>query len=209
MIRVVLVEDIPNYRNALQILLSGSDGFECVAAWDNAEAAVSELQSLMPDIALIDINLPGMNGIELVRFIRTKSPETLCMMCTAYDEDEKIFKALEAGAHGYILKSIQPAKLLEAIIDLKNGGSPMSNEIARKVVMAFSKKANPEIAQLSIRETEILELLARGLLYKEIAGNLHISIETVKRHCFNIYQKLHVSNRSEAIGKYHGKNYLH
>jgi DNA-binding NarL/FixJ family response regulator len=207
MIRVAVIEDIPNYRNALQVLLNGSEGFECVAAFDNAETAHNELPTLQPDIALVDINLPGMNGIELVSFIRTASPSTLCMMCTAYDEDEKIFKALEAGAHGYILKSTSPAKLLEAIIDLKSGGSPMSNEIARKVVMAFKKMPNPKLAQLSAREKEVLELLVEGLLYKEIATRLAISIETVKRHCFNIYQKLHVSNRSEAIHKYHSNRH--
>lgn len=207
MIRVAVIEDIPNYRNALQVLLNGSEGFECVAAFENAETAHKELPALQPDIALVDINLPGMNGIELVNFIRSALPSTLCMMCTAYDEDEKVFNALEAGAHGYILKSTSPSKLLEAIIDLKNGGSPMSNEIARKVVTVFKRKSNPQLAQLSAREKEVLELLVEGLLYKEIATSLTISIETVKRHCFNIYQKLHVSNRSEAINKYHSNHH--
>ena len=209
MIRVAVIEDLSSYRNALQVLLNGTAGFECMAVFENAEIAYKELPVLQPDIALVDINLPGMNGIELVRFIRTASPSTLCMMCTAYDEDEKVFKALEAGAHGYILKSTSPAKLLEAIVDLKNGGSPMSHEIARKVVMTFNKKPNPELAQLTSRETELLKLLVEGLLYKEIATRLGISIETVKRHCFNIYQKLHVSNRSEAINKYHGNHHHH
>lgn len=209
MIRVVVIEDLPNYRSALQVLLNGSEGFECAGAYENAEIAIKEISMMQPDIALVDINLPGMNGINLISVIRNKFPDILCMICTAYDEDEKVFNALEAGAHGYILKSTSPAKILEAIIDLKNGGSPMSNEIARKVVMAFNKKSNPQLDQLSAREKEILELLVRGLLYKEIAASVGISIETVKRHCFNIYQKLHVSNRSEAIGKYHGKDYLH
>jgi DNA-binding NarL/FixJ family response regulator len=207
MIRVAVIEDIPNYRNALEVLLNGSEGFECIAAFENAEIACKELPALQPDIALVDINLPGMNGIELISFIRTASPSTLYMMCTAYDEDEKVFKALEAGAHGYILKSTSPDKLLEAIVDLKNGGSPMSNEIARKVVTAFTKKTDPDLAQLSAREKEVLKLLVEGLLYKEIATRLAISIETVKRHCFNIYQKLHVSNRSEAINKYHSNHH--
>ena len=203
MIRVAVIEDLDNYRNALQVLLNGSDGFTCAGAYENAETAIKDIKVLQPDIALVDINLPGMNGIELVKYIKKDSPATLCMMCTAYDEDEKIFKALQAGAHGYILKSTSPAKLLEAIVDLKNGGSPMSNEIARKVVTAFNKTANPELTQLTPREQEILEQLEQGLLYKEIASRFSISIETVKRHCFNIYQKLHVSNRSEAIYKYH------
>jgi DNA-binding NarL/FixJ family response regulator len=140
MIRVAVIEDLENYRNALQVLLNGSEGFTCAGAYENAETAIKGISTLQPDIALVDINLPGMNGIELVKYIKKESPATLCMMCTAYDEDEKIFRALEAGAHGYILKSTSPAKLLEAIIDLKNGGSPMSNEIARKVVNAFNKK---------------------------------------------------------------------
>lgn len=203
MIRVALIEDLDNYRNAMQILLNGSTGFQCVAAWNNAEKAIKEFLTVEFDVALIDINLPGINGIEFVRFIRKEDPHALCMICTAYDEDEKVFKALEAGAHAYILKSMPPAKILDAIVELVEGGSPMSNEIARKVVMAFNKKQDPQMLQLSARENEILTMLAQGLLYKEIAAKINISIETVKRHCFNIYQKLHVSNRSEAISKYH------
>jgi DNA-binding NarL/FixJ family response regulator len=207
MISVAVIEDLENYRNALTVLLNGSEGFTCAGAYENAETAIKGVDTLQPDILLVDINLPGMNGIELVKIIKKRFPGILCMMCTAYDEDDKIFKALEAGAHAYILKSTSPAKLLEAVIDLKNGGSPMSNEIARKVVTAFNKTANREQTQLTSREQEILALLVEGLLYKEIATHLNISKETVKRHCFNIYQKLHVSNRSEAIGKYHGHHY--
>lgn len=207
MITVAIIEDLETYRNALQALLNGTDGFKCAGAFENAEDALKAIRDLLPDIAMIDINLPGMDGISLVSHLRTRLPGTLFMMCTAYDEDEKVFKALEAGAHAYILKSTPPQKLLEAVIDLKNGGSPMSNEIARKVVMVFNKTPNPAMERLTVREKEILELLVQGLLYKEIAVQLAISIETVKRHCFNIYQKLHVSNRSEAINKYHGSHH--
>lgn len=206
MISVAIIEDLDSYRNAMQVLLNGSEGFECVGSYENAEIALCEFPKVKPHIALVDINLPVMNGIELIDVLTEKFPETLCMVCSAYDEDEKIFKALEAGANGYLLKSTSPAKILEAIIELKNGGSPMSNEIARKVVMAFNKKNNHDLDKLSARENEILELLVRGLMYKQIAFHLQISIETVKRHCFNIYQKLHVQNRSEAIHKYHGNN---
>ncbi len=206
MISVAIIEDLDSYRNAMQVLINGSEGFECVGSYENAEIAICEFPKAKPQIALVDINLPVMNGIELIDVLTERFPETLCMVCSAYDEDEKIFKALEAGAHGYLLKSTSPAKILEAIIELKNGGSPMSNEIARKVVMAFNKKNNHDLDKLSARENEILELLVRGLMYKQIAFQLHISIETVKRHCFNIYQKLHVQNRSEAIHKYHGNN---
>src|SRR3954447_14265063 len=173
MIKIAVIEDLEGYRNVMQILLNGSDGFACAGAFANAEAAREELPALKPDIALIDIHLPGMSGIELVKFIRTNLPDTLCMMCTAYDEDEDVFKALEAGAHSYMLKSTSPVKILEAIQDLKNGGSPMSNEIARKVVMTFQHKPvnNPEF-DLSAREKEVLQLLAQGLLYKEIATRL-------------------------------------
>jgi len=205
MIKIAVIEDLEGYRNIIQILLNGSDGFACVGAFANAEAAREELPALKPDIALIDIHLPGMSGIELVKFIRANLPDTLCMMCTAYDEDEDVFKALEAGAHSYMLKSTSPAKILEAIQDLKNGGSPMSNEIARKVVMTFQHKpVNNSEFDLSAREKEVLQLLADGLLYKEIAARLFISLDTVRRHCFNIYTKLHVKNKTEAINKYFG-----
>ena len=123
------------------------------------------------------------------------------MMCTAYDEDEKIFGALSAGAHGYILKSTPPTKIVDAIFELSNGGAPMSSEVARKVVAAF-RRPGTEKSKLTPRENEILALLAKGLLYKEIAAQLQISLDTVKRHCFNIYEKLHVKNRTEAINKY-------
>lgn len=203
MIKVIIIEDLDAYRNALQVLLNGTEGFECAGAYANAEDAIKDIYTLAADVAVVDINLPGINGIELVKHIKQTSPHTLCMICTVYDEDEKVFKALEAGAHSYILKSTPPAKLLEAINELINGGSPMSNEIARKVVMAFNKNKSKEFRLLTTRENEILELLVKGLLYKEIGAQLSISIETVKRHCFNIYQKLHVSNRSEAITKFH------
>ena len=207
MIRVALIEDLANYRNALEVLLNGTEGFECVAAWENAETAIKEIIEVAPDVALVDINLPGMNGIEFIRFLHVETPGILCMVCSAFDDDEKVFNALKAGAHGYILKSISPGKIVEAITELVNGGSPMSNEIARKVVQSFAKKQNPELAQLTPRENEILQMLVQGLLYKEIAADLHISIETVKRHCFNIYQKLHVNNRSEAITKWHNNKH--
>lgn len=205
MINVAVIEDLDSYRNVLQILLNGSEGFTCVGAYANAEAAKEELPSLKPDVAVVDIHLPGISGIELVKFIRANLPDTLCMMCTAYDEDQAVFDALEAGAHGYLLKSTPPAKILEAIQDLRNGGSPMSNEIARKVVMTFQRKpaSKPEL-DLSAREKEVLQLLSQGLLYKEIAAQLFISMDTVRRHCFNIYSKLHVKNKTEAINKYLG-----
>lgn len=206
MISVAVIEDLANYRNALEILLNGSAGFQCCGAFESAEAAMKALPGLAPDVALVDIHLPGINGIMLVHFIRETLPATLCMMCTAYDEDEDVFKALEAGAHGYLLKSTSPAKILDAIQELTNGGSPMSNEIARRVVMTFQRPAvaQPEF-DLTKREKEVLQLLSQGLLYKEISAKLFISLDTVRRHCFNIYTKLHVKNKIEAVNKYFGK----
>ena len=208
MIRVAIIEDLDNYRNALEVLLNGSAGFACCGAYHSAEGALKALPEAAPDVALVDIHLPGMNGIELVKCIRELLPETLCMMCTAYDEDEDVFNALQAGAHGYILKSTPPAKILESVQELRNGGSPMSNEIARKVVLTFQRTpiAKADFT-LTKRERETLELLAQGLLYKEIAARLFISMDTVRRHCFNIYTRLHVKNKTEAINKYFGTHH--
>jgi two-component system, NarL family, response regulator LiaR len=203
MISVVIIEDLTDYREAMKLLLNGTLGFTCMADYANAEDAIKEIPSFKPGVALVDINLPSMNGIELIKLIRKKSPGTLCMVCTAYDEDEKVFSALQAGAHSYILKSTAPGKILEAILELYNGGSPMSSQVARKVVAAFTKAEIPDDNySLTNREKEVLEQLAKGLLYKEIAFQLAISLETVRRHCFNIYEKLHVHNRTEALNKY-------
>jgi two-component system, NarL family, response regulator LiaR len=192
----------------MEILLNGSTGFHCCGAFDSAETALRSLPILKPDVALVDIHLPGISGIELVKCIREMMPETLCMMCTAYDQDDDVFQALQSGAHGYILKSTPPAKILEAIQELKNGGSPMSNEIARKVVISFQHSSIDRAEfDLTKREKETLALLSQGLLYKEIASRLSVTLDTVRRHCFNIYTKLHVNNRTEAINKYFGNHH--
>jgi len=203
MISIAVVDDLEDYRNGLVNLINWNEGYACTGAYTTAEDAMQHLPNLKPDIALIDICLPGKSGIELVAFIHEALPETLCMMCTAYDEDEKVFKALQAGAYGYILKSTSPAGIMDAIGQLVQGGSPMSADVARKVIISFQEpKRGKEIEQLTAREKQVLELLSKGLLYKEIASQLIISIDTVKRHCFNIYEKLHVSNRTEAINKF-------
>jgi len=156
----------------------------------------------------MDINLPGMNGIECIREIKTKVPRTQFMMFTVYENDEKVFEALKAGASGYLLKNTGLVQLIEALQELHNGGSPMSANIARKLVTVFREKENSEIPveALSKRETEILQLLSKGLLYKEIAEQLSISVSTVRQHIHKIYEKLHVQNRTEAINKAFGKN---
>jgi DNA-binding NarL/FixJ family response regulator len=202
MISIVIIEDLKDYRETLQLLIRTTNELDCIGAYERAEDAISCIAALQPNVAIVDINLPGMSGVELVSRIHEVSPETLCMMCTAYDEDEKIFNALNAGAHSYMLKSTPPSKIIDAIFELVNGGSPMSAEVARKVVTAFKRTANAFSTLLTPREKEVLELLSKGLLYKEIALHLNVSTETIRKHCFNIYQKLHVSNRTEAINKY-------
>jgi DNA-binding NarL/FixJ family response regulator len=194
-----------------------ADGYVLAGSFAGAEEALTKIPLVKPDVVLMDINLgDGESGIDCVRQLKPLYPEMLFMMCTVYEEDEKIFQALTAGANGYILKKTAPGKLLEAIRELHEGGAPMSSQIARKVVNAFQfRVSNPDasmtgsqgkpISILSNRENEILELLARGLLYKEIAARLFISQETVRKHVYHIYEKLHVNNRVEAINKFFGR----
>lgn len=202
-IRVVIVEDDPDIRQSFETIVGNAPGFECIEAFVNAEDAVEGIPALRPDIVIMDIHLPGMTGIEAVRILKAQMPALQIAMCTVYEDDEHIFNALKAGASGYLLKRTSPEKLLEALTDLHQGGSPMSGEIARRVVNSFQRKAapSPELAVLTTREKEILDLLAKGYLYKEIAAELYISIETVKRHIHNIYEKLHVQTRTEALNK--------
>ena len=200
-IKVMIVEDDDAVRDGLRILIDGSDGYECIAACPSAEEALSIIPLNFPQVVLMDINLPGMNGIECVVGIKNMWPEIQVMMLTVFDNTEEIFKSLTAGATGYLLKKTQPAKLLEAITELANGGSPMSGEIARKVVQTFSRPVNHLFtdANLTAREEEILAYLSKGFLYKEIANELFISIETVRTHVRKIYQKLQVRTRTEAL----------
>ena len=206
-IKVSIVEDNKFIKLALEQIIVNSQGYEMVGSFDSGEDAVENIPSVMPDVVLMDINMGMMNGIEAVRILKAKCPEILFMMCTVYEDDEKIFEALAAGASGYILKKTKPADLIAAINDLHAGGAPMSSQIASKVVASFRKKEelkNGEIENLTSRETEILEHLVKGLLYKEIASDLDISQETVRKHVYHIYKKLHVNNRVEAFHKYYG-----
>ena len=212
-ITVCIVDDTKDIRMALEEIVSMADGFNLLGSFSSGEEALDKLPELHPKVVLMDINLGGISGIECVRQLKPKNPDILFMMCTVYEEDEKIFEALNAGANGYILKKTSPAKLLEAIHELYEGGAPMSSQIARKVVAEFRKKTaaegnNPDNALahvLSNREKEILEWLAKGMLYKEIASQLFISPETVRKHVYHIYEKLHVGNRIEAVNKYYGR----
>jgi DNA-binding NarL/FixJ family response regulator len=203
MINVAIVEDEENVREGLAALINGSEGFRCVLTYPNAEKGLQEILKNTPHVVLMDLNLPGMSGIECIRKLKARMPELPIMVLTVYEDDEKIFESLRAGASGYLLKKTPPAKLLEAIQDLQNGGSPMSSCIARKVVQTFQAMgpSAKEAENLSKREHEILEYLAKGYRYKEIADALFISIETVRTHLRNIYEKLHVRSRSEAVRK--------
>jgi DNA-binding NarL/FixJ family response regulator len=212
-INVCIVDDNKDIRSALEQIISMSEGYNLVGSCPNAEEALVHIPLIQPDIVLMDIDLgEGENGIQVVRKLKSNYPEILFMMCTVYEDDEKIFEALSAGANGYIVKKTAPHRLLEAISELQEGGAPMSSQIARKVVNAFQLRTpeatatrSPDLNTLSPREKEILELLAKGLLYKEIAGQLFISQETVRKHVYHIYEKLHVNNRVEAINKYFGR----
>jgi len=209
---VAIVEDNSDIRLALEQIIEASGEYTLAGSCVSGEEALVKLPILNPKVVLMDISLGGISGIEVVRELKTTHPEILFMMCTIYDEDEKIFEALSAGASGYILKKTSPAKLLEGITELIEGGAPMSSQIARKVVAAFQSKpavaASPTASALDVlskRENEILEMLSTGLLYKEISDKLTISSETVRKHVYHIYEKLHVSNRIEAVNKYFGR----
>jgi len=207
-INVAIVEDNDEIREGLGVLINGSTGFRCVASYPNAEEALEDLPDEPPDVVLMDIHLPKMSGIECVARLKERLPQLQIMMLTVYEDDDLVFKSLVAGATGYILKKTPPAELLEAIQVLYNGGSPMSNQIARKVVEAFRQmgKSSQETENLSERETEILSYLSKGYHDKEIADTLFISVETVRTHLRNIYKKIHVRSRTEAALKYLGRH---
>ncbi len=202
-IRVGIVEDIEEIRNAIAALLLWDSSFELVFTFSRAEEALDTIPSLQPDIVIMDINLPGINGIECIRRVKPQCPDTQFMIFTIYENDENIFTALEAGASGYLLKKSSMPQIAEALKELNEGGSPMSALIARKLVQRYHtpKEKNTVLEQLTSKEKEILLLLSEGLLYKEIADKLSITTGTVKQHIHRIYEKLHVSNKTEAINK--------
>ena len=200
-ISVAIVEDNTDIREAMRVLISGSAGFTCTAVYTNADQAAIQLPNTPVDIVLMDIHLPGISGIECVALLKDKMPHSHFMMVTVFEDDDNIFNALKAGASGYILKRTSPAQILEAIREMHNGGSPMSPEIARRVVNSLQHGKNKNIEILTPREKEILGFLAQGFLYKEIAAELDVSYETVKKHIQNIYEKLQVQNKVEALNK--------
>ena len=207
-IAVSIVEDNDQLRGTLARVIGRAEGFKCVSQYANAEAALEALPKDRPEVVLMDINLPGMNGVECVRQLKQLVPQTQVMMLTVYEDTENIFNALAAGATGYMLKQTPPAELLAAIRDVNAGGSPMSGHIARKIVQSFQQPV-PDVSEsqsLSPREAEVLTLLAKGFLYKEIADTMKVSYATVHTHIRHIYEKLHVRSRTEAVAKHLGHN---
>jgi DNA-binding NarL/FixJ family response regulator len=207
-IAVSIVEDDPGVRSSLVKLINSSPGYRCVSQHSSAENALDEIPKLKPDVALMDINLPGINGVECVRKLKPLLPRTQVIMLTVYQNTDHIFKALAAGATGYLLKQTPPAELLAAIRDVNAGGSPMSGHSARKIVQSFQESAAAASATtetLSPREAEVLDLLAKGFLYKEIADQMKISYATVHTHIRHVYEKLHVRSRTEAVAKHLGQ----
>ena len=207
-ITISIVEDSKGTRETLSELLKRSPGIVFLGAYPDGERALEGLPMKMPDVVLMDINLPGMSGIECVARLREKLPKTQVLMLTTYEEGDLIFESLRAGASGYLLKNMPPSELLQAVEQVHAGGSPMSMHIARKVVNHFQqiKKPSSEMEKLTKREQEILALLAKGFLYKEIADQLGISLSTVRAHLHTVYEKLHVQSRTEAVVKYLEKN---
>jgi DNA-binding NarL/FixJ family response regulator len=206
MIAVAIVEDIKEIREGLRLLIDSSNDFLCKQVYASAEDAVKGLPQSQPDVVLMDINLPGMNGIDCVRQLKHQCTGTQFIMSTVYEDDENIFESLKAGATGYLLKKTEPAKILEAIKEVYAGGSPMSTQIARKVIASFQLKPGIDDADvLTPKEKEILKALSKGLRYKEIAFEMHISIETVRSHVRRIYEKLQVQSRTEALNKVYGR----
>lgn len=201
-IHTAIVEDDPEIRQLLQLLVGNSPGFRCDHAYPDAESAIAELNGKMVDVILMDIELPGKTGIECVAELREMGLKADILMLSVRDEEDAIFRSLCAGASGYLLKGTPPVQLLQAIRECKDGGSPMSPSIARKVVASFQKPTpSAESHDLSEREAEVLQLLCAGENYKTIADQLFVSANTVKAHIKHIYAKLHVRNRAEAVSK--------
>ncbi|HEU5069974.1 MAG TPA: response regulator transcription factor [Verrucomicrobiae bacterium] len=206
-IGVSIVEDDHRVRESLARLIDRSPGFVCVSKHPSAEDALRDLPAHQPDVVLMDINLGGMSGVECVRLLKEVQPRAQVMMLTVYENTDHIFSALSAGASGYLLKQTPPDELLAAIQELNRGGSPMSSHIARKVVASFQQPAPVarETASLSPREKEVLDYLAKGFLYKEIAEALGIGYDTVHTHIRRVYEKLHVRSRAQAVAKHLGQ----
>ncbi|MBK9274837.1 MAG: response regulator transcription factor [Flavobacteriales bacterium] len=206
-IRVSIVEDDPIIRETLRTLFGDEPGLELFTAHSSAEDALLRLGTNCPQVAIMDINLPGLSGIDCVRELSRRCVGTQFLMYTVHDDDNRVFEALKAGANGYILKSATPDEIIEAVRELHGGGSPMSAHVARRVVAHLRPRSTAPVdgARLTEREQQILSLLAEGLLYKEIGERLGITVGTIKQHIHRMYEKLHVQNRTEAVNRYFGR----
>jgi len=204
MISFSIVDDDKNLRQSIANFVKRSAGFRCASSYGSGEAGLKRLPEDRPDVVLMDINMEGMDGIECVVRLKAVAPGIQILMLTVYEDTEKIFKALAAGASGYLLKRLSPSKLLQAIREVHEGGSPMSGSIARKVVASFqtAQGSGQSLAQLSPREQMILDRLAKGLTYQAIGDELGISVNTIRSHLRRVYEKLHVQSRTEAVAKY-------
>lgn len=203
-IKVIMFDDNDSLRDSVSMLLHDTPGFILVETYAHCLDAIENIQKINPDVVIMDIDMPGMNGIEAVRLIRKNFPAVQILMLTVFDDDEKVFAAIKAGAGGYILKSAQPEQLLAAISEVYNGGAPMTPGIAKKVLQQFKNILPEELKEdyhLSGREKEVLSLLVDGLSYKMIADRLHITYDTVRAHMKKIYEKLHVTSMTEAVAK--------
>lgn len=198
MLRVILIEDDPDVREMLSLIINDTEGFSCLRSFANCESALPLIEKETPDVVLMDIDLPGMSGIEGVRRLKGTLPHLDIIMLTVQEDDDSVFNSLCAGASGYLLKSTSPARILKSISEVANGGAPMSSSVARKVVTSF-KPQSP--SPLSPRETEVLRMLCEGQNYKAVSEALFISGHTVRMHIKNIYKKLHVHSRGEAVKK--------
>jgi DNA-binding NarL/FixJ family response regulator len=204
-ISVSIVDDESALRQSIASFINGTPEFRCVSSYGSAEAALQGLPNDRPDVVLMDIHMEGMDGIECVRRLKGLMPGVLIVMLTVYEDTDQIFRALAAGATGYLLKRLTPKRLLEAIREVHAGGSPMSSSIARKVVASFRKsagKAEAKDSSLSPREQTVLDYLSKGLAYKQISDEMDISVTTIRTYLRRIYEKLHVQSRTEAVAKY-------
>ena len=203
-IKVAIIEDARGTRESLKELITRAPDMSCAGAYASAEDALAQIPNAVPDVVLVDINLPGMSGVECVSRLKETQPKLQLLILTTYEESDLIFNSLRAGASGYLLKNMRPAEILQAVEQVHAGGSPMSMHIARKVVSYFQngRPSHSDVEKLTKREHEILSLLAKGYLYKEIADQLSISLSTVRAHLHTVYEKLHVQSRTQAVVKY-------
>ena len=203
MIKILIYEDNPQLREGLTMLINGTMGFEVLASFKNCNNVVDEVEAFKPDVVLMDIDMPGTNGLQGLKLIRQHNTDVKVLMLTVFDDNKNVFEALKSGANGYLLKKTPPAKILEYIQDVQSGGAPMTSSIASQVLKMFSEIPTPqnEDYNLSEREKNVLQLLVNGYSYKMIAAELFIAIDTVRSHIKKIYEKLQVNSKSEAVAK--------